>query len=94
MHLIQALYQSPLTEIVSIVSLSVKISDGEDFLSHAVSLTFPPDAMESCFNTSILDDSRYEMPESFSVSISTSNIQANVMPTTTNITILDDEGKM
>ena len=70
-------------------------ADGEDFLSRAVSLTFSLGNMRVCFNTTILDDSHYELREKFFVNISTSNNRVDIMPSTsaTVVTILDDESE-
>ena len=63
-------------------------------MSRALSLSFGPSNMRTCFNATILDDSRYEeLQEDFLTDISTNDSQVDIIPSTTTVTILDDESE-
>ena len=86
--------QPPSTHTLPI-SLSLS-TDGTDFSlsSVAASLSFTTDSEQVCTDITIIDDSSFEGDLSFSVQISSTddNVQT-AAPSSTTITILEDDGK-
>ena len=66
--------------------------DGEDYEANPQVLTFTPDMTRICFNTSIINDNRYEFNQDFYVNITTIDLQTDICPMSALITILDEEG--
>ena len=62
-------------------------------MSRSVSLTYNSDVSVVCFNVTIVDDTRYELREDFFVNITTGDPQVDLVPSSTIISILDDEGE-
>ena len=72
--------------------------NGTDFSLSSVSssLTFTTDSEQVCADITIVDDSSYEGDLSFSVQISSTSTDENVQtaaPSSTTITILEDDGE-
>ena len=67
--------------------------DGEDFISNPQTLTFSPDMPRMCFNTTIVNDNRYELDENFYVNITTTDPLTDINPMAAIVMIEDDESK-
>ncbi len=72
--------------------ITMTLTDGEDYTADPRTLTFSPGMSRVCFNTTILDDDRYELNEDFFVNITTSDPQTDINPMSAIVTIEDDEG--
>ena len=68
-------------------------SDGADYNSQPITLTFGPGVDRNCFNVTIIDDDSYEVREDFFVNLTTSEPLVTVMPMSTVVRINDLDGE-
>ena len=64
-------------------------ADGENYISDSQIFTFTYNVNRICFNLTILDNDLYELNKQFSVILTTSDPQVDIMPAVTVVTIQD-----
>ena len=64
-----------------------------DFESLSVELTFTPSINELCSNVTIINNQLYEDPETFDVSLITTDQDVTLSPDMGTVTILDEDSK-
>ena len=79
--------------IIYVISISFTYADVEDYVSSPVTLTFDSSMSRRCFDTTIVNDYRYELREDFFVNLTTSDLDIDLRPSNT-IVMIDDEDSM
>ncbi len=66
---------------------------GEDYEQFSVDLSFDADTNRACFTVTVTNDTRYELPESFDLVLTSSDDSVIIDEPTSVFNINDDDGK-
>ena len=81
--------------ISSLVTNSGTAIAGADFTSHSTQLTFSPgNAGPKLVQIPLIDNNRVEGDEQFSVLLSTTDSDVNIVNSPATVTIIDDDGRL
>ncbi len=65
---------------------------GEDYEQFSVDLSFDPDTSRACFIVTVSNDTRYELPESFDIVLTSGDDSVIIVIETSVFNIVDDDG--
>ena len=74
-------------------SIEFELTADSDFISRMIELEFQPGSTSECGNISILEDSRLENSEMFSVQLNTTDQNVLLNPSMARVSITDDDSK-